>query len=62
MGPNIAEDVRIEGFAFVAYGDYSSPYVANIMRGNLINPVSTMLSEDRQLRPIIEHRFLIWTI
>ena len=51
--PNIERRFAIDGFVFIAYGDYSAEY-ANIRHGTLIDSGSGISSIDAQRRPVAE--------
>jgi len=53
LGPHLDRPFTIDGFVFLAYGEYAANY-ANIRYGSSTHPVSQMISADAHRRPIAE--------
>ncbi|MCL2852366.1 MAG: S41 family peptidase [Defluviitaleaceae bacterium] len=53
IGPNIESNSRVDGYAFVVYGEYSTQYTSSLL-GRGISVTSMIHSRDDQMRPIAE--------
>lgn len=55
LAPNIEEDIRIEGYVFMAHGEYAAGYYERALAGGPLGPSQfpvRMYSVDTELRPI----------